>query len=778
MESSGGLIATLVENPDMEPLEQTLIRLIKASPSQIGSFRQLSRQLDLGPDSRREVRDVLNGMVKAGVLLKLKGNRYTVPSRQSLVTGRITVHRDGYGFVIPDKRPTKLEGDVFIPARHLGEAMQGDSVLATLDRRPGSNRAEGRIVKILSRRNTTVVGQFREGRPFHRVIPHDFRIGQDVLIREGDRGEAVDGKIVHVEVTRFPSGPGQSLRGRVIEVLGSPGDMGVDIEIMVRKHRIPVEFPPSVLEEVRGGSWQVPPAEAARRTDFRQLPVVTIDGETAKDFDDAVHLEGLENGRFRLGVHIADVAHYVARDSALDREALRRGTSVYFPDRAIPMLPEELSNGICSLKPGEDRLTLSVVMEIDDAGVVRDYRFHEGVIRSRERMTYNAVARILLDRDPSECARYAALVPQFERMRELALRLHGKRQQRGSIDFDLPEAELTLDESGTLTDILQSERNIAHRIIEEFMLLANEVTAGHLRGKKLPFLYRIHEAPDPMKVLEFNRIAMSFGYQLGTPTGDSAAVPRVRDRARFRGRGSGDRGRDLRELRGLNVKVTPRDYQKLVNRILGRPEERILSYLMLRSMKQACYSPRNRGHFGLASECYTHFTSPIRRYPDLIVHRILKHRLQQDGQGDAGGSAVPPDTRRLYDPPALEGMALQSSDAERRADEAERELIELKKLEFMAGKLGEEFAGTVIHLTREGMVVELDELFVEGFVKIETLETDDYRLRTRPLSLVGRQFGTVFRLGQRLKVCVDRIDRFRRRVDLSVVPENDVNGSQ
>ncbi len=776
MESSGGLIATLVENPDMEPLEQTLIRLIKASPSQIGSFRQLSRQLDLGPDSRREVRDVLNGMVKAGVLLKLKGNRYTVPSRQSLVTGRITVHRDGYGFVILDKRPTKLEGDVFIPARHLGEAMQGDSVLASLDRRPGSNRAEGRIVKILSRRNTTVVGQFREGRPFHRVIPHDFRIGQDVLIREGDRGEAVDGKIVHVEVTRFPSGLGQSLRGRVIEVLGSPGDLGVDIEIMVRKHRIPVEFPRSVLEEVRSRSWQVPPAEAARRTDFRQLPVVTIDGETAKDFDDAVHLEGLENGRFRLGVHIADVAHYVARDSALDREALRRGTSVYFPDRAIPMLPEDLSNGICSLKPGEDRLTLSVVMEVDDAGEVRDYRFHEGVIRSRERMTYNAVARILLDRDPSECARYAALVPQFERMRELALRLHGKRQQRGSIDFDLPEAELTLDESGTLTDILQSERNIAHRIIEEFMLLANEVTAGHLKGQRLPFLYRVHEAPDPMKVLEFNRIAMSFGYQLGAPTGDSAAVPRVRDRARFRGRGSGDRGRDLRELRGLNVKVTPRDYQKLVNRILGRPEERILSYLMLRSMKQACYSPRNRGHFGLASECYTHFTSPIRRYPDLIVHRILKHRLQQDGQGDAGGSAVPPDTRRLYDPPALEGMALQSSDAERRADEAERELIELKKLEFMAGKLGEEFEGTVIHLTREGMVVELDELFVEGFVRIETLETDDYRLRTRPLSLVGRQFGTVFRLGQRLKVCVDRIDRFRRRVDLSVVPDAAAGG--
>ena len=673
MGSSGRLAPKIFERPDMEPLEQTLMRLIKASPSQIGSFRQLSRQLDMGAEGRREVQSVLNGMVKAGVLLKLKGNRYTVPSRQSLVTGRISVHRDGYGFVIPDKRPPKLEGDVFIPARHVGEAMQGDSVLATLDRRPGSSRAEGRILKILHRRNSTLVGQFREDRSFHRVIPHDFRIGQDILIRDGDQGEAVDGKIVNVEITRFPSGVGQPLRGRVIEVLGSPGDMGVDIEIMVRKHQIPVEFPASVLEEVRSGSWRVPEAESARRTDFRQLPVVTIDGETAKDFDDAVHLELLENGRFRLGVHIADVAHYVARDSALDREALRRGTSVYFPDRAIPMLPEELSNGICSLKPREDRLTLSVLMEIDHTGEVQDYRFHEGVIRSRERMTYTAVARILLDRDPSECARYAALVPQFERMRELALLLHGKRQQRGSIDFDLPEAELTLDESGTLTDILQSERNIAHRIIEEFMLLANEVTAGHLRSQRLPFLYRIHEPPDPIKVLEFNRIAMSFGYQLGAPTGDStAALPRVRDRARFRGRGSGERGRDLRELRALNLKVTPRDYQKLVNRILGRPEERILSYLMLRSMKQACYSPRNRGHFGLASECYTHFTSPIRRYPDLIVHRILKHRLRQDGPGDAGESAVAADASRLYEPEALQAMALQSSDAERRADEAER----------------------------------------------------------------------------------------------------------
>ena len=757
----------------MEPLEQTVIRFIKSSSSQLSSFKQLSRELNLSPDQKPEVRALLRDMVKAGLLVRLKGNRYTLPSGQSLVTGKISVHRDGYGFVIPDKRPPRLEGDVFIPARHMGDAMQGDSVLASLERRPGGNRAEGRIIKILRRRNATLVGQFRKGSLYHRVIPYDFRIPQEVLIREGDQRDAADGSIVNVEVTQFPGGVRGTLRGRVFEVLGSPGDRGIDVEIMVRKHQIPVEFPRAVLARVRSENWQVPPTEAAGRTDFRRLPVVTIDGETAKDFDDAVHVRLLDNGHFQLGVHIADVAHYVEKDSALDREAFRRGTSVYFPDRAIPMLPEELSNGICSLKPGEERLTLSLLMEIDGQGQVRDYSFQEGVIQSRERMTYTAVAKILLDRDETECSRYDALVPQFERMRELALLLYEKRQTRGSIDFDLPEAELTLDESGALTDILHSERNVAHRIIEEFMLLANEVTAGHLSQPTLPVLYRIHEPPDPLKVLEFNQIAMSFGYQLGALSGDGTeTLPRVRDRSRRKGGWPRDRSKDLRELRRVNVKVTPRDYQHLVNQILDKPEERILSYLMLRSMKQACYSPRNRGHFGLASECYTHFTSPIRRYPDLVVHRILKQQLRLARTRDAGETGSQASPSRVYDLEALEGIAVQSSETERRAAEAERELIELKKLEFMADRLGEEFEGTIIHLTREGMMVELNDLFVEGFVRIETLREDDYRLRSRPLSLVGRQFGTVFRLGDRLRVCVNRIDRFRRRVDLSVVPES------
>ncbi len=755
----------------MESLEQTVLRLIKTSPSQPSSFKQLSRKLNLGEDQQHEVRALLNGLVKAGLLLKLKGDRYAIPSGQSLVTGKVSVHRAGYGFVIPDKRPARLEGDVFIPARHMGDVMQGDSVLASLERRPGENRAEGRIVKILRRRNTTLVGLFREGAPHHRVTPYDFRISQEVWIQEGDRQDATDDSIVNIEVTQFSRGRWEPLRGRVIEVLGFPGDMGIDVEIMVRKHQIPVEFPEAVLAEVRSVGRQVSVPEAKKRTDFRRLPIVTIDGETARDFDDAVHVQFLDNGHFQLGVHIADVAHYVEKDSALDREALRRGASVYFPDRAIPMLPEELSNGICSLKPREDRLTLSLLMEIDGRGRVRDYSFRESVIRSRERMTYTAVAKILLDRDAEECSRHAALVPEFERMQELAFLLYEQRQERGSIDFDLPEAELTLDESGTLTDILQSERNIAHRIIEEFMLLANEVTASHLWQQQLPLLYRIHDPPDPVKVLEFNQIAMSFGYQLGALSGDRPAVlPRVRDRARRKGRWPRDRARDLKELRGLNVKVTPHDYQKLVNQILDKPEERILSYLMLRSMKQACYSPQNRGHFGLASECYTHFTSPIRRYPDLTVHRILKHHLRLARTREAGDANFQASNPRLYDLEALESIAVQSSETERRAAEAERELIELKKLEFMAGKLGEEFEGTIIHLTREGMLVELNDLFVEGFVRIETLQEDDYRLRTRPLSLVGRRFGRVFRLGESLQVCVDRIDRFRRRVDLSVLP--------
>lgn len=791
----------------MIALEEQVLSLLKKAPEQLMSFRQLIRALELDDSERHEIRQVLHGMVKSGNVIKLKGNRFSLPEERSVISGKLSAHRDGYGFVTPDKKPIGFEGDVFIPARFVGDAMQGDGVLVSVEKVKEDGRAEGRVLKVLERRNLTIVGQFKRGELENYVVPYDSKIPQEISIRDGEDLDAAHDSIVNVEVTQFPHGA-RRLRGRVVEVLGFRGDFGIDVEIMIRKHQIPVEFPPAALRQAEACEGEVSTPELhGRRMDFRALPIVTIDGETAKDFDDAVHVQKLENGNYLLGVHIADVAHYVTKDSALDREALRRGTSVYFPDRAVPMLPERLSNGICSLKPRVDRLTLSALMEIDPSGNVQNYSIHDGVICSRERMTYTAVGRILIDQAEDECTRYRELVPHFALMRELALILYERRQAKGSIDFDLPEPVIEFDEVGTMIGILKSERNIAHRIIEEFMLTANETVARHLFQRRIPSLYRIHETPDPVKVFQFNEIALSFGYSLGRGFAErrTVALPRLKDRSRRAGRPERSSAQRDIALQAMNIKVSPKDYQKLVEQITGKPEERILSYLMLRSLKQARYSPQNQGHFGLASSCYTHFTSPIRRYPDLMVHRILKLALRGEGEGDAmapgrlplslrfssteaadeatdakarresrrakrkeGGLAGEP-SHGLYSPEALDSIAVHSSEMERRSDEAERELIDLKKLEFMADKLGEEYEGIVIHLTKEGMVVELMELFVEGFVRLMTLDDDDYQLRDRPLALVGRISKNVYRLGDRLKVSVDRIDRFRRRVDLSVV---------
>jgi ribonuclease R len=808
----------------MIALEEQILSLLKKAPERLMSFRQLIRELALDDSERYEIRQVLHDMVKSGNVIKLKGNRFSLPEERSVISGKLSAHRDGYGFVTPDRKPIGFAGDVFIPARFVGDAMQGDVVLASVEKVKEDGRAEGRILKVLERRNLTIVGQFKRGEFENYVVPYDAKIPQEITIRDGDDLDAAHDSIVNVEVTHFPHGA-RRLRGRVVEVLGFRGDFGIDVEIMIRKHQIPVEFPAAALRQAESCEEEVSSSELAGRVDFRALPIVTIDGETAKDFDDAVHVQKLESGNYLLGVHIADVAHYVTKDSALDREALRRGTSVYFPDRAVPMLPERLSNGICSLKPKVDRLTLSALMELDASGNVQRYSIHDGVICSRERMTYTAVGKILIDQAVEECARYRELVPHFELMRELAMVLYERRQAKGSIDFDLPEPVIAFDEVGSMIGILKSERNIAHRIIEEFMLTANETVARHLFQRRIASLYRIHETPDPVKVFQFNELALSFGYSLGRGFADrrSADPPRFKDHTRNRGRLERSSAHRDSALQAINIKVSPRDYQKLVEQITGKPEERILSYLMLRSLKQARYSPQNQGHFGLASNCYTHFTSPIRRYPDLMVHRILKATLRGQsepglpasgenarGEGvateagpapqmhghlgltfapaDSAPDAADPRSRRearrakrkeerqttelshgLYPPEILDSIAIHSSEMERRSDEAERELIDLKKLEFMADKLGEEYEGIVIHLTKEGMVVELMEMFIEGFVRLTSLDDDDYQLRDRPLALVGRISKRVYRLGDRLKVAVDRIDRFRRRVDLSVV---------
>src|SRR5271166_5891343 len=592
---------------------------------------------------------------------------------RNLLVGRLTMHRDGFGFVIPEATSldeslkSRLAGDVFIPPHAIGSSMHGDRVLVEVSAIRPDGRAEGRIIRSLSRAHPTVVGIFHYGRHNNYVKPIDEKVTQEIVIPPGmeipsknvapspaavgrasrphkqsvDRviGSAakvhtdwqdLEGLVVDVEITDWPSAT-QQPRGRVVEILGEESDFGVDVEIMIRKFHLPHRFPPEVIEEAQAlvtGKENVIPEEAVRhRRDYRGLPIVTIDGETARDFDDAVHVRQLESGNYELQVHIADVAQYVTPNSPLDQEARLRGTSVYFPDRAVPMLPLELSTDICSLRPKVDRLVLSCTMEIDHQGEIVSYEINEGVIRSANRMTYTAVNAVI-EGDPAARLQYAGQIDHFEPMRDLAMILNRKRKRRGSIDFDLPEPVIEFDEFGMMKSITRSERNIAHRLIEEFMLSANESVAHYLENKRIASLYRIHEKPDAKRVYDFEVIAATFGYSLGV---GALPIQRVQLKADRRdARGTGKRVREIEVPK--EVHITPRMYQKLTEKIAGKPEERILSFLMLRSLKQARYSEENRGHFALAATTYTHFTSPIRRYPDLIVHRILKEVLRDSAE--------------------------------------------------------------------------------------------------------------------------------------------------
>jgi len=591
--------------------------------------------------------------------------------------------------------------------------------------------------------------------------------------------------VVDVEITDWPSAT-QNPRGRVVEILGYEDDFGVDVEIMIRKFHLPHRFPPEVLAEAQDVEAVIPAREVHKRRDFRNLPIVTIDGETARDFDDAVTVHPVENGNYELQVHIADVAHYVTPGSALDQEARLRGTSVYFPDRAVPMLPLELSTDVCSLRPHVDRLVLSCIMEIDHRGEVVGYDLCEGIIRSAERMTYTDVNAVL-EGDPSTRRRYASLVATFEMMRDLALILNRKRERRGSIDFDLPEPVIEFDEAGLMKSITRSERNIAHRLIEEFMLAANECVAGYLENRHIASLYRIHEKPDAKRVYDFEVIAATFGYSLGV---GALPIQRVQFKSDRRASyGTGKRPREVEIPKDLHI--TPRMYQKLTEKIAGKPEERILSYLMLRSLKQARYSEENLGHFALAATTYTHFTSPIRRYPDLIVHRILKDLLSEERVGTGVTSmkeattpspwSKPRDHRApresakpLSGPISIEELheiAEESSQTERRADDAERELMEWKKVKFMQDRVGEDFDGLIISVTKFGFFVELTDLFIEGLVPLSSLTDDRYTYHENTREIMGQRSRRIYGLGQRVRVLVDRIDPVEKKIQFAVYEE-------
>jgi len=804
---------------------------IQGQPKKMAGFKQLVRELGVHGDQRRQLAQRLEQMVKRGELVETPGNRYAMPQAagRNLVLGRLSMHRDGYGFVIPESAELKqrLSGDIFVPAVAIGTAMHGDRVLAEIGAvREG--RAEGRIVRVAARAHSTVVGTFHHGPRFNYVTPIDEKITQEIVIprgmevpkataggAEGQRHEKggtphrvigqearrqtrldeLENVVVDVEVTDWPA-PTQNPRGRVIEILGYEDDFGVDVEIIIRKFHLPHRFPAEVLAEAQAVADIIPHGELRRRRDYRSLPIVTIDGETARDFDDAVFVHRLPNGNYELQVHIADVAHYVTESSALDREARLRGTSVYFPDRAVPMLPIELSTDICSLRPDVDRMVMSCVMEIDHQGEISGYELHPGVIRSAERMTYTDV-NLILEGDGPLRERYPRLAETFELMRDLALILNRKRVRRGSIDFDLPEPVIDFDEEGMMRGVTRSERNIAHRLIEEFMLSANECVASYLEHKGVPSLYRIHEKPDPKKVFEFETIAAGFGYSLGV---GALPVRRMEMRAERRARHGTGRPAHVIEL-PEEVHITPRMYQKLTQKIAGKPEERILSYLMLRSLKQARYSEENVGHFALAAPTYTHFTSPIRRYPDLIVHRILKEVLSaEDGRGVPAHSETPsPWSKRaagahdsgghgfsraakhskntwalapqVISEEELHDIAEESSQAERRADEAERELIEWKKIRFMRDRVGDDFDALIVSVTKFGFFVELMEMFIEGLVPIGTLTGDRYTYRENTKQIIGERTKKKYSLGDRVQVVLDRIDRMQRKLQFAVLEE-------
>lgn len=751
--------------------DAAILAHIARLPHARASFKQLVRELGTRGAQRVELETALARLAARGDLIELRSGQYILTSRsREFVVGRLNMHRDGYGFVIPERPVEGMTGDIFIPPDSAEKAMHGDRVIARISRIEADGRADGEILKILKRANPSVVGEFRIGRRGQYVVPHDERIQQWIEIPEGlefpPPGESIDrigaaapqvssvedlnGMVVNVELLEYPE-KGESPVGRVIEILGNPDDFGVDVEIVIRKHHLPHRFPPEVVEQAQSVPLVISAKEMEGRRDFRSYDIVTIDGETARDFDDAVWVHRTESGNYLLHVHIADVSHYVRPGTPIDVEARLRGTSVYFPDRAVPMLPFELSTNICSLNPQVDRLVLSALLEIDHQGEIVSQEFTAGVIRSVERMTYTNV-HLLLEGDPGLRERYRPLIGRFELMRELAGVLNRKRVRRGSIDFDLPEPLIEFDQFGAMTGVTRAPRNIAHRIIEEFMLAANEAVASHLEQVLPASIFRIHEKPDPKRVMEFEEVAAHFGYSLGI-----GAVP-VQKFAYTDKRRDGTKKRREIVLAESAANLNSRHYQKLVSKIEGKPEERILSYLMLRSLKQARYSTENEGHFALATDSYTHFTSPIRRYPDLMIHRLLRAVLT--GQTDK----APNETE-------LKEIAEECSQSERRAADAERELVEWKKVRFMADRVGQEFDALIISTAKYGLFVELTDLFVEGLVPIDTLPGDQYIYQENVRKLIGKRTRREFSIGDRVRVYLDRVDANERKLQFALYEE-------
>lgn len=687
-------------------------------------FKDIVSLMRLSHPEARALKRLLRQMMRDGDIVMTRKGLYGPAEDMNLVTGRFEAHRDGYGFVITEKPG---ERDIFVPSRRTTGAMDNDRVIVRVE---NWQRREGSIIRILDRASTRVVGRLDVTKNASYVRPKNKAIPFDLYVSPGDRGQARSGDKVVAEILSYPTDK-RPPSCRVVKVIGEPLDPASDVESIIEEFNLPRKFPRDVHEEAKmlyahpgkdkEGIITSEERLGPKRRDLRGLTTVTIDGEKAKDFDDAVSIKLTEHG-YRLWVHIADVGFYVGWESALDLEARKRGTSVYFPDRVIPMLPKELSEDLCSLKPGVERLAFTVEMDFGRSGERTGARFYRSLIKSDERMTYTAVRKILVDDDRAERERYDGLLQDLELMNELCNILREKRLERGSLDFDLPEPEVLLDMQGRPEAVLRAERNLAHMLIEEFMIAANEAVAGHLESLGVPSLYRIHEEPDPMKLEDILKVMH--------------ATAKVRRKT-----------------------LKPEDFSRLLTDIKGTPGEEIINYMILRSLKQARYSPANVGHFGLASSCYTHFTSPIRRYPDLVVHRILGEVLAKKHLSD----------RRLRELEALlPDIAFHSSRMERLSDDAEREVLEAMKAWFMRERVGEEYAGVIVGVTPYGLKVRLKDFYVEGFIHVSYMTDDFYRYNERSVSLFGRNTGRTFRLGDELKVRLDKVDMEEREILLSI----------
>jgi ribonuclease R len=678
-------------------------------------LREILRHTRLQKEQRQRAKALFKDLAKEGKIVRIRGNRYGLPSKMNLVIGRVKCHPDGYGFVIPEREE---EEDIFISPRNLREAMHGDRVVARVESIRKKGR-EGSVIRILERETQKVVGKFMKGKNYSYLIPEDERILQEIYIPEGETRRARPNQIVVAEITRYPTGRARP-EGRVIHILGYPDDPEVEPQIIIYKYDLPHRFSPSALREARNVPLIPSHQEYRDRVDLREVPTFTIDGENAKDFDDAVSIEEEREGGIRLYVSISDVSHYVKEGSALDEEAYLRGTSIYFPDRAISMFPAELSNEVCCLHPRSDRLTLTVELGYDARGERRGIRFYPSVINSDERLTYTLVKKILVDGDADLEDRFRHILPSLELMARLSQELRQRRMERGAIDFDLPEPEIILNLQGETEDVVRAERNLAHQIIEEFMIAANEAVAHFMEEKGLPFIYRTHEPPKREAIEEFRRFISHLGYRMEK-----------------------------------NSDHSPKAFQKILSGAKGRPEERVVNDVLLRSMKWAKYSAKNQGHFGLALDAYTHFTSPIRRYPDLIVHRLLK-RILSNKEG------------KILEE-ELSKKAEHLSQRERVAMEAEREIVNRYRVRFMRERVGEEFEGVISGVTAFGFFVELNDIFVEGLVRVTSLHDDYYHYREKQYSLIGERTHKTFRIGDEVRVRVDRVDVERRHIDFGLI---------